>query len=82
MNQQAIDRLQLKNPAEAIIERVEHDFNLAPMVARTLFEQMRGYFESYYQLKNDSGQLTYLAIYLLPISPQRKRDVINYRVIT
>jgi len=62
MNQQAIERLQLKNPAEAIIERVEHDFNLAPMVARTLFEQMRGYFESYYQLKNDSGQLTYLAI--------------------
>ena len=62
MNQQAIDRLQLKNPAEAIIERVQHDFNLAPLVARTLFEQMRGYFESYYQLKNDSGQLTYLAI--------------------
>ncbi len=36
MNQQAIDRLQLKNPAEAIIERV--------------------------QLKNDTGQLTYLAV--------------------
>lgn len=62
MNQQAIERLQLKNPAEAIIERVQHDFNLAPLVARTLFEQMRSYFESYYQLKNDSGQLTYLAI--------------------
>ena len=62
MNQQAIDRLQLKNPAEAIIERVQHDFNLAPLVARTLFEQMRTYFESYYQLKNDTGQLTYLAV--------------------
>jgi biotin operon repressor len=62
MNQQAIDRLQLKNPAEAIIERVQHDFNLAPLVARTLFDQMRSYFESYYQLKNDSGQLTYLAV--------------------
>jgi len=62
MNQQAIERLQLKNPAEAIIERVQHDFNLAPLVARTLFEQMRHYFESYYQLKNDSGQLTYLAV--------------------
>lgn len=62
MNQQAIDRLQLKNPAEAIIERVQHDFNLAPLVARTLFEQMRRYFESYYQLKNDTGQLTYLAV--------------------
>ena len=62
MNQQAIDRLQLKNPAEAIIERVQHDFNLAPLVARTLFDQMRNYFESYYQLKNDTGQLTYLAV--------------------
>lgn len=62
MNQQAINRLELKNPAEAIIERVQHDFNLAPLVARTLFEQMRSYFESYYQLKNDTGQLTYLAI--------------------
>jgi hypothetical protein len=62
MNQQAIERLQLKNPAEAIIERVQHDFNLAPLVARTLFEQMRHYFESYYQLKQDAGQLTYLAV--------------------
>ena len=62
MNQQAINRLQLKNPAEAIIERIEHDFNLAPLVARTLIEQMRSYFESYYQLKHDTGQLTYLAI--------------------
>lgn len=62
MNPQAIERLQVKTPAEAIIERVQHDFNLAPLVARTLFEQMRSYFESYYQLKNDSGQLTYLAI--------------------
>jgi biotin operon repressor len=62
MNQDVIERLQLKSPAEAIIERVQRDFNLAPLVARTLFEQMRGYFESYYQLKNDSGQLTYLAV--------------------
>ena len=62
MNQDVIERLQLKSPAEAIIERVQRDFKLAPLVARTLFEQMRGYFESYYQLKNDSGQLTYLAV--------------------
>jgi len=46
MNQQAIDRLQLKSPAEAIIERVQHDFNLATLVARTLFDQMRNYFEN------------------------------------
>ena len=62
MNQQAIDRLQLKSASEAIIERIEHDFNLAPMVARTLFKQMQHYFENYYQLKNDTGQLTYLAV--------------------
>lgn len=62
MNQQAIERLVLKNPAEAIIERIQHDFNLAPVVARTLFEQMRAYFESYYQLNHETGQLTYLAI--------------------
>ena len=62
MNQQAIDRLELKSAAEAIIERIQHDFNLAPMVARTLFKQMRSYFERYYQLKNDTGQLTYLAV--------------------
>jgi biotin operon repressor len=62
MNQEAIDRLQLKSAAEAIIERVQHDFNLAPMVARTLFQQMRSYFESYYHLQNDTGQLTYLAV--------------------
>jgi hypothetical protein len=62
MNQEAIERLQLKNVGEAIIERLQQDFNLAPLVARTLFEQMRNYFESYYQLKNDTGQLTYLAV--------------------
>lgn len=45
-----------------IIERVQHDFNLAPLVARTLFEQMRSYFESYYQLNHETGQLTYLAV--------------------
>jgi hypothetical protein len=62
MNKQAIGRLQLKNVSAAIIERLQQDFNLAPLVARTLLEQMRNYFESYYQLKNDTGQLTYLAV--------------------
>jgi hypothetical protein len=62
MKQQAIDRLQLKTAGEAIIERLQHDFNLAPLVARTLLEQMRSYYESYYQFKNDTGQLSYLAV--------------------
>ncbi len=39
MNQEAIARLQLKNAAEVIIERIQHDFNLALLVARTLFKQ-------------------------------------------
>jgi hypothetical protein len=62
MNREAIERLGLKTASEAIIERLGQDFNLAPLVARTLFEQMRNYFESYYHLKNDTGQLTYLAV--------------------
>lgn len=62
MNQASLDRLAVKQPSEAIIERIQSDFNMSPMVARTLFEQVRTHFESYYQFKNDSCQLTYLAI--------------------
>lgn len=62
MNQASRNRLAVKQPSEAIIERIQSDFNMAPLVARTLFEQVRTHFESYYQLKNDTCQLTYLAI--------------------
>lgn len=62
MEPQAIERLEVKSAAEAIIARVQQDFNLAPLVARTLFAQMRSYFESYYHLKNETGQMTYLAV--------------------
>ena len=62
MNQEAIERLEQKSAAEAIIERIQSDFNLAPMVARTLYQQMRHYFENYYDLSHETGQLTYLAI--------------------
>jgi hypothetical protein len=35
----AIERLEARSPEEAIIERISHDFNLAPFTARTQFEQ-------------------------------------------
>jgi len=45
MKEKVIERLQAKSPEEAIIERIGRDFNLAPFMARTQFEQMRRYFE-------------------------------------
>jgi hypothetical protein len=45
MEQSVIERLQAKSPEEAIIEQISRDFNLAPFMARTQFEQMRKYFE-------------------------------------
>jgi biotin operon repressor len=62
MEQDAIERLQAKSPEEAIIEQVSRDFRLAPFMARTLFEQMRKYFEEFYELKRDVGQMTTLAL--------------------
>ena len=62
MDQASLDRLAVKQPSEAIIERIQSDFNMAPLVARTLYEQVRSHFERYYQLRNDTCQLTYLAI--------------------
>jgi hypothetical protein len=62
MEAQAIERLQAKTPEEAIIERIGADFNLAPFMARTQFEQMRRYFEEYLGLERDIGQVTFLAV--------------------
>jgi len=62
MEKSAIERLQAKSPEEAIIERIGRDFNLAPFMARTQFEQMRLYFEDYFGLKRDIGQVTMLAL--------------------
>ena len=42
MEESAIERLRAKSPEEAIVERISQDFNLAPFMARTQFEQMRG----------------------------------------
>jgi hypothetical protein len=62
MEEQAVERLEAKSPEEAIIERIGRDFNLAPFMARTQFEQMRRYFEHYLGLERDVGQMTFLAI--------------------
>ena len=62
MEQSAIERLQAKSPEEAIIERISRDFNLAPFMAETQFEQMRMYFEEYFEFERDVGQITFLAL--------------------
>jgi hypothetical protein len=62
MEESAIERLQAKSPEEAIVEQISRDFNLAPFMARTQFEQMRKYFEHYFGLKRDVGQMTMLAL--------------------
>ena len=62
MEKSAVERLEAKSPEEAIIERISQDFNLAPFMARTQFEQMRQYFEQYLGLERDVGQMTFLAV--------------------
>jgi hypothetical protein len=62
MEQSAVERLEAKSPEEAIIGRISQDFNLAPFMARTQFEQMRKYFEEYLGLERDVGQMTFLAV--------------------
>ncbi|MBN1581786.1 MAG: hypothetical protein JXA89_13865 [Anaerolineae bacterium] len=59
MESKAIERMQAKSPEEAIIERIGHDFNLAPFMARTQFEQMWRYFDQCLGLKRDIGQMNF-----------------------
>ena len=62
MEQEAVERLEAKSPEEAIIEQIGRDFNLAPFMARTQFEQMRRYFERFLGLERNVGQMTFLAV--------------------
>lgn len=62
MEQGAIERLEAKSPEEAIIDQIGRDFNLAPFMARTQFEQMQRYFERYLRLAREVGQMTFLAL--------------------
>ena len=84
MEEHAVERLEAKSPEEAIIERIGRDFNLAPFMARTQFEQMRRYFEHYLGLERDIGQMTFMAISgdMPPGRPiaESKREPINLTV--
>jgi hypothetical protein len=62
MEESAVERLQAKSPEEAIIGQISRDFNLAPFMARTQFEQMRRYFEQYFGLEREVGQMTMMAV--------------------
>lgn len=62
MEEKAVERLRAKTPEAAIIERISHDFNLAPFMAKTQFEQMRRYFEEHLGLERDIGQMTFMAV--------------------
>ncbi len=62
MEQAAVDRLAAKSPEAAIIEQISRDFNLAPFLARTQFEQMMRYIEQYYEQRHEVGQVTFLAV--------------------
>jgi len=62
MEHNAVERLEAKSPEEAIIDQISRDFNLAPFMARTHFGQMKQYFDRYFGLKRDVGQLTFLAL--------------------
>lgn len=62
MNEATIERLQAKTAAEALVERVRQDFNLSPVVARTLLEQMRHYVDGYTRMPEETGQMKYLAV--------------------
>lgn len=62
MEQKVIERLEAKSVEAAIIDQISRDFNLAPFMARTYFNQMQAYFERYLGLKRDIGQMTFLAV--------------------
>ena len=62
MNQPAIERLQQKSVGENLVQRLRTDFNLAPVVARTLSEQMEQYFASQNGQGQEAGQMTYIAV--------------------
>jgi hypothetical protein len=62
MEESAIERLQAKSPEEAIIEQISRGLYLAPFMARTQLMQMRQFFEHYFGLERDVGQMTILTV--------------------
>jgi hypothetical protein len=62
MNQAGVERLQQKSVGESLVNRLQTDFNLAPMVARTLADEMGRFFTNCVPQQSTAGQLTYLAV--------------------
>ena len=62
MEAAALERLKAKSAEEAIIAQLGRDFNLAPFLARTQYEQMQRYFENYLERERGVGELTFLAV--------------------
>lgn len=62
MEQKALERLEAKSVEEAIINQISRDFNLAPFMARTHFQQMHSYFERYLDQAQEIGQMAFLAV--------------------
>lgn len=62
LNKETVERLQQKTAQETLVERLKQDFDLPPMVARTLIKEITSQWESFYDEKQAPGQLTYLAV--------------------
>ena len=62
MDKDGIERLALKNGREAIIVRIQKDFNLTRILATAHYEQMEKYFQEHMNLKPASGMVCYEAV--------------------
>ncbi len=62
MKQAVIERLQQKSVNESLIERLHTDFNLAPMVSRTLVDEVSCYYDQCFPQRPSTGQMAYLAV--------------------
>lgn len=62
MEEEAIERLEAKTAIEALVERFRQDFNLSPVVARTVMEQMGHYLDDYTRAPSEEGQMKYLTV--------------------
>lgn len=62
MDQAVIERLQQKSVSESLIERLRTDFNLAPMVSRTLVEEVSCFYDQCSPQRPGVGQMAYLAV--------------------
>ena len=62
MHPEAFERLRHKDTQGAIINRVQQDFNLTPILADAYFQQFFAYFEEFLELPDHEGTLKYIAV--------------------